>query len=159
MDEKSIPIKADTPEEFMDKAHDAIGNGDELGETTFDLSPTKWTVQNGKVVKGELKVTVKITRATWGGATGSAAKALRDIEAWIKQHEQKHAKLATDIVAKAKQKFEKDIVGKTEADAQKLLDKIQKDIDDAYAALDAREGRLTVSKDANGAYSLTPGGA
>ena len=48
-------------------------------------------------------------------------------------------KIANDIVAKAKKTFQKEIVGKTDAEAQTLRDKVQKDIDDAYKDLDAEE--------------------
>ena len=159
MADKTKPIKADDPDEFLDAAHAAIGQGDALGVTTFDLSPTKWSSKAGKVVKGELKVTTEVTRATWSGATKNSEKALKDIDTWINQHEQKHVKLATDIVGKAKKAFEKEIVGKTDAEAQQLLDKIQKDITDAYVALDAKEGKLTVTKGGNGVFTLKAGPA
>lgn len=48
-----------------------------------------------------------MTRAHWAGPSGEATKALKAIDAWIVQHENKHA---NDIVAKAKKAFEKDIV-------------------------------------------------
>jgi hypothetical protein len=158
MGDKLKSIKTDTPEDFLDDAHAAIGQGDALGDTTFDLSGTTWKLQSGKVTKGELKVTTEVTRATWAGPTKNNEKALKDIDAWIVQHEQKHVKLANDIVAKAKKTFEKDIVGKTDAEAQKLLDKIQKDITDAYKNLDAKEGKLTVTKGGNGVYALKESG-
>jgi hypothetical protein len=158
MADKLKNIKADTPEEFMDEAHSQIGNGDALGVTTFDLSGTKWSTKGGKVVKGELKVTTEVTRATWSGPTKNNERALKDIDSWIAKHENKHVKLATDIVAKAKKQFEKDIVGKTDAEAQKLLDKVQKDIEDAYKDLDAKEGKLTATKGSSGVYSLKESG-
>jgi hypothetical protein len=89
MADKVKSIKADTPEEFLDAAHDAIGKGDALGDTTFDLSGTKWQTKGGKVTKGELKVTTEITRAHWAGPTNNNGKALKEIDAWIIQHEQK----------------------------------------------------------------------
>jgi hypothetical protein len=159
MADKLKTIKADTPEDFMDEATAAIGAGDALGVTTFDLSGTKWKTQGGKVVKGELKVSTEVTRAHWGGPTKNNEKALKDIDTWIQQHENKHVKLANDIVAKAKKSFEKDIVGKTDAEAQKLLDKIEKDIKDAYADLDSKEGKLTATKGSSGVYTLKPGPA
>lgn len=155
MADKLKNIKTDSPEDFLDEAHSAIGKGDALGDTTFDLSGTTWkTDSKGNVVKGELKVSTEVTRAHWTGPSKNNEKALKDIDTWIDTHEQKHVKLATDIVAKAKKQFEKDIVGKSEADAQKLLDKIKKDIDDAYKALDAKEGKLDVSKGSGGVYTL-----
>ena len=71
----------------------------------------------------------------------------------------RHVKIANDIVAKAKKTFEKEIVGKTDAEAQTLRDKVQKDIDDAYKDLDAKEGKLTVTKGSSGVYSLKESGA
>lgn len=108
---------------------------------------------------GELLVTTEVVRTHWSGATGNNEKALKAIDDWIVQHEQKHVKIANDIVAKAKKTFEKEIVGKTDAEAQDFRDKVQKDIDDAYKDLDSKQGKLNVSKGSSGAYTLKESGA
>ena len=158
MADKLKNIEADTPEDFLDEARAAIGQGDALGVTSFKLVGN-WKVKDGKVTAGDLSVTTEIVRAHWSGATGNNEKALKAIDDWIVQHEQKHVKIANDIVAKAKKTFEKEIVGKTDAEAQALRDKVQKDIDDAYKDLDSKEGKLTVTRGSSGVYSLKEGGA
>jgi hypothetical protein len=165
MPDDVVNIKADTPEDFVDQAHAAIGDGDALGHTDFDLSDTKWKTKDGKVTSAELKVTTSVRRATWTGpaTTGKKlskddAKTQADLNKLIPDHEQKHVKLAKDIVAKAKAKFQKDVVGKTEDEAQELLDAIKKQIDDAYKKLDAKEGGVTVTKGSNGVSTVKVGG-
>ena len=158
MADKLKNIKADTPEDFLDEARASIGQGDALGVTTFKLAGN-WKIKDGKVTAGELLVTTEVVRAHWSGATGNNEKALKGIDDWIVQHEQKHVKIANDIVAKAKKTFAKDIVGKTDAEAQEFRDKVQKEIDDAYKNLDSKEGKLTVTKGSGGVYTLKESGA
>lgn len=52
MADKLKNVTTDDPDDFMDLAHAAVGQGDALGVTDFDLGGTKWQTKGGVVTSG-----------------------------------------------------------------------------------------------------------
>jgi len=156
MADKLINIKADSVEEFMKKVPAAVGEGaGVMGVTKFHIDASYKTV-DGKVASPKLSLDVTVTRAHWAGgkADGANKDAIQQAEELNRKHEDKHRKLAETIFAREERDAIKEMAGKDEADAEKIVAAINKKIDDAYDDLDKKEGMTEVTKAANGKFTV-----
>ena len=160
MADKLINIKADSADEFVEKAAKAVGDGDgEMGLTTFKITP-KFKLEDDKITKITFEVEVTVTRAHWSGGKpdDKNKKAIKDAEELNRKHEEKHRKLAQDICAKEFAKAVKDLKGKSADDVQDAVEAITKKVNDAFDDLDGKEGTTQVNTDAKGNITVKQAG-
>jgi predicted secreted Zn-dependent protease len=150
----------DSVEEFMKKVPPAVGEGaGVMGVTKFHID-ANYKVVDGKVTSPKLSLDVTVTRAHWAGGKADDANkaAIQQAEELNKKHEEKHRKLAETIYAREVRDAVKKMAGKDEAEAQKIVEAINKKIDDAYGDLDDKEGMTEVTKAANGKFTVKQAG-
>jgi hypothetical protein len=149
--ESLVNVKADTIEEFADKALKAIGgDAGEIGDTTYVITPDV-TYDDDKVKKISLDIDISIRRAHWSGGKADARhkKAIETAENLNKDHEQKHRKIAQDIFTKMTKNLQKELAGKTAKEVDKKIAAIKAAIDKAFNDLDKKEGAVWYDDDEN----------
>lgn len=164
-----LNVKADTAEDFLDEARAAMGDSTKLGETTFDLGLKFATdSKTKKIVKATFTLTTSIRRAHWAGPAKtkpdkSNAEAIARIEALNKAHEDAHRAGYVRAFNKNKAALEKALVGKTEDEAEAIVDKMKQALKDACEDLHKKGGKVVVKTDSSGRITVTeaaegPGG-
>ncbi len=147
--ETLVNVKADTIEEFAEKALKAIGgDAGEIGDTTYVITPDA-KYEDKKVKKISFDIDISIRRAHWAGgkADDRQKKAIKTAEDLNEKHEDKHRKAAQDIFDKMTKGLEKSLVGKTAKDVDAKITEIKKAIDKAYRDLDKKEGAVWYDDD------------
>ena len=147
--ESLVNVKADTIEEFADRALKAIGgDAGEIGDTTFVITPDP-KYDGDKVKKIKFDIDISIRRAHWAGGKADPrhTKAIQTAEDLNEEHEKKHRKVAQDIFNKMSKDAEKSLVGKTSKDVDAKVAEITKAIDKAYKDLDKKEGAVEYDDD------------
>ncbi len=149
MADKLVNVTAETITEFMERAVKAVGEGSgEIGDTTYAITP-KINFEDDKVKKVSFDVKIEVMRAHWSGGKADARqkKAIETAEALNKAHEEKHRKLAQSICDKMFAAAKKELIGKSQKDVDAKVVEINKAVDKAFKALDAKEGAVEFDDD------------
>ncbi|MBC7940803.1 MAG: hypothetical protein H7Z19_13740 [Chitinophagaceae bacterium] len=112
-----LNVKADTAEDFLDKAHKAMKDPSKLGETTYALSWKFSLDSSGKISKATATLSTAIKRVHYAGAAQvkpdmANADAIAQIENLNKAHEEAHRDGYNKAFAKNKPILEKEMVGR-----------------------------------------------
>lgn len=140
-----VDVLADSVSEFNNKMNAALGGNPHMQPKfgwNFEFD------QRGLVSKANLTVDTQIVRPRWSGGRPSDTERALIVKAveLIKAHEERHRDIAKDSMNIAVCATH----GKTEAAATKALNDAFKKMDAAQAALDAREGQMSIVLDGNG---------
>jgi hypothetical protein len=116
------------------------------------------TDAKGKITKARVVVSGSINVPAWtdeDDAKESHKEFIKSYIAWLGAHERRHASNLTSALAGAHSK----VVGKTAAEAEALLAKLECDAARADVALDKKEGKVTVTLKSNDTCEQTISGA
>jgi hypothetical protein len=150
MADKLMNVKADTAMDFIDGAHEVMGDDSKLGETSAKLD---WTVTSDAKTKKIKKVvfTLKtdIKRVHWAGPAKTKPDkenlaAIQKIESLNKAHEEAHRAGYESAFKKLKAKLEKDLVGKDPDDLDAAVKQMKEALTDACEKLHKSGGDISV---------------
>lgn len=150
MADKLLNVKADTALDFVDNAHDAMGDDSKLGECSAKLD---WTVTSDaktkKIKKVVFTLSTEIKRAHWAGPAKikpdkENLAAIQKIESLNKAHEEAHRAGYASAFKKLKAKLEKDLVGKDPDDLDDAVKQIKAALTDACEKLHKSGGDISV---------------
>ncbi len=169
MGDKLVNVKASTAQEFLDGAHKAMRDPKKLGETTYSLGATfKIDPKTKTIAKATMTLTTATSRVHWAGQGKTKpdqanAAAIKKIEDLNTAHEKAHRDTYQAAFDKNHDAYEKDMVGKTEKEAQKIVDKMKDDLKKACEDLHKSGGNIEVKDSGPGKVTVTesaegPGG-
>jgi predicted secreted Zn-dependent protease len=150
-----VDVKADTAQEFMTGGNKKFGSNN-LGVTTYHLDPTYTYNKDKTIASATICMKLKTTMPKWvkGSKTPDKAnmEALNQIVALIGKHEQKHRD--TYKQAFNKSDVDKTVIGKTDGQADKILDALAGDLDKVCEDLHSKEGKIHVVQ-TGGTFKVT----
>ena len=142
-------IRTDTAVDFVDQANAARGGGGEVGHMKPSISYNPDADASGKITRVNMVVETSIVRPRFAGGRPNDVNraAIKTAEDLIKAHEERHRDIARDYATRAV----KAMRGKTGPAVKKAFDDAMKQMDAAQAALDTKEGKITVRESNGGA--------
>jgi predicted secreted Zn-dependent protease len=160
----TVKIDADSAIDFSNKITAQIGSP----HTEIELEPdVQYDFKNGpdgkedpstrKVVSVGLTVTTKIVKVRFGMGRPNEKhkKAIDEMVATIQAHEEAHRAIVVSEATTALQKAQKLVGTKKVDEAYKILNGVDCAAAKGHEALDAKEGLLTASEDANGNVTIS----
>jgi hypothetical protein len=164
-----VNVKADTAEDFLDKAHKAMGDASKLGDTTYELNlDVKTDSKSGKITKATFTLKTSIKRVHWAGPAKTKpdknnSDAIQKIESLNRAHEEAHRDGYMKAFKKNQPVLEKQLVGKSEDEAADIVAKMNDALQEACEALHKRGGMIKAKAGSSGSITVTesaegPGG-
>jgi hypothetical protein len=160
----TVKIDADSAIDFSNKITAQIGSP----HTEVELEPdVQYDFKNGpdgkedpstrKIVSVGLTVTTKIVKVRFGMGRPNEKhkKAIDEMVATIQAHEEAHRAIVVTEATAALQKAQKLVGTKKVDEAYKILNGVDCAAAKGHEALDAKEGLLTASEDANGDVTIS----
>lgn len=151
MGDKLVNVKADTIEDFLEKAIAAIGgDAGEIGDCSYKPTYKASYDKDKKITKISFDIEIEVRRAHWAGGSKvdkRHEKAIKLAESLNEGHEEKHRKLAETLSDKAFSAAKKSLVGKTAKDADEVIKDLTKSIKKAFDDLDKKEGMVDFDDD------------
>ncbi len=169
MADKLVNVKASTAQEFIDGAHKAMKDPKKLGETKYSLD-VKFQVDSKSktITKATMTLKMTTTRVHWAGQ-GKAKPdkanmdAINKIEDLNEAHEKAHRDGYQAAFDKNHDAYEKEMAGKSQQEAQKIVDKMKADLLKACEDLHKSGGQIDIKDNGQGKITVTesaegPGG-